>query len=556
MDDSGTRIRGQCTVITQAAQSPLRSCCNARSLPGKRWLFYTLRMNTPLVTWCPVLALLLMHGSIQAGTTGFTDQTAAAGLSDTASAITQITPILGGGTVADFNQDGWPDLYVTAGSNGPDMLYINNQDGSFSNASSSWGISDSDLSSAAVAADINGDGYPDLFVTSFGTPGTPSTGQHRLLLNASGNALVDATENSGIEFTATLHPDGWSSAWGDYDLDGDLDLAVAGYADPETGDRLFRNDGQGRFTDVTQSAGLDALTTTYGYTPRFADMDGDRYPELIWIGDYSTSVYLRNNRDGSFSDITSLTGTSLDNSEMGATVADYDNDGDFDLFVTTIGTNNLYINQGHHLFVNQADSAGVAVSGFSWGTTSVDVDHDGWTDLFVVSQLDNSHLFLNSANSSSIEFEDVSTAYGFTANDDGLGVSQLDYDNDGDQDLLIFPSGKPARLYRNDVDKTGTHWLKLRLHSGGSWAVAPQGIGAVIRCHTSQGVLTRRVDGGNNYMSQDDTTIHFGLGSDSTISRVTVAWPNGTETVLDNVAADQLLNITAPEYLFIGDFES
>ena len=364
---------------------------------------------------------------------------------------------LAGGTVGDFNNDGWQDIFVATGGGGPDRLFINNGDGTFTDRAEEWGIDLTHRSTAGAAGDYNGDGWLDLYVTSLGPSSNDATGHHKLYRN-NGNPgnpqFLDRAVQAGVNETSQFTADGWGAAWGDYDLDGDLDLAVAGWRTND-GNRVFLNDGTGQFTDVTYSIGLTGVSGIVGFAPRFVDMDGDRYPELIWIGDFGTSRYYRNDGDGTFTDVTNASGTSLDGTEMGFDVADVDEDGDFDFYVSTIATNNLYINQGNNVFTNVANSAGVASAGWGWGVVAMDMNHDTLVDLIQTEQGGRQYAFENSTAIGGLSFDEVAIQAGLITNVSGRGLSRIDYDNDGDQDLVFFPYNDPIKVFRNDVSGPG-----------------------------------------------------------------------------------------------------
>jgi len=497
-------------------------------------------------------SVFMSAGQLRAGNGQFSIQTSAKGISGS-SAIGNFNPILGGGVVADFNNDGWQDLFITTGGNGPDKLFINHQ-GLFTDEAASWGLTEVHLSAAAAAADFNGDGLTDLFVTSMGTPGQPATGQHKLYKNT-GGAFVDMAPQAGVHTTSAVQADGWSPSWGDYDLDGDLDLVVAGFLEASDGDKLFRNNGDETFTDVTVTAGLSSLSGTHGYAPRFVDMNNDRYPELIWIGDFSTSRYFINNTDGTFTDATVSSGTSLDNSEMGITIGDYDQNGWFDFYVTTIGTNNFYLNQGNHQFSNIAAINGTENSGWGWGVTSLDFNHDGGLDMVTTVQEDRLHAYLNQLTGPIPEFLEVGMVIGLHTVVNGRGVARLDFDNDGDQDMMVFPGGQPFTLFQNDLTGSDIHWLRVFLNTDEVSGQAPHGVGAVVRITIGQDQQFRTITAGNNYMSQDEMSAHFGLGEQTMIDELRVSWPGGSFTTLQQVAADQTLTIHLPRLIFANSFD-
>ena len=515
----------------------------------------TLRHRCLIASLAAVILAAMVSPSL-AGTPGFSDQTSASGVVASFSSVPH--GFLGGGVVGDFNGDGWQDIFYPAGGNGPDKLFINDQDGTFTESAAAWGIALEHRSTAAAVGDYNRDGRLDIFVTSLGPNSGMAAGHHKLYRN-DGSSFTDVAAAAGVETSSPTGPDGWGGAWGDYDLDGDLDLAVAGWQQTSNGNRLFRNDGDGTFTDVTASAGLSSLAGTNGFAPRFADMDGDRYPEIIWIGDFTTGHYYRNDGDGTFTDVTLASGVNQDGTEMGMTVADWDEDGDFDFYVTTISTNNLYINGGSNVFTNQAASAGVVNTGWGWATAAIDFNHDTLMDIVATSQGGRNYAFLNeTTEGSGLSFDEVGTSIGIGASVDGRGLANFDYDNDGDQDVIVFTNGGSVQVFRNDLTGADIHWLRIFLDAGDVADIAPNGIGAVIKLRLGARTLMGRIDGGSNYLSQSELSAHFGLGSASTVDEVRVEWPNGSVTTLTDVAADRTLTVAASgsSLIFSDGFES
>lgn len=484
----------------------------------------------------------------------FTNQTAAAGI-DASTRIFEVNIILGGGVVADFNGDGWQDIYYPTGSNGPDKLYINNTNGTFSDQAAAWGLTEVHYSSAAAVGDYNGDGLPDIFVTCFGPGPTPAMSSHHLYRNT-GSGFIDEGVTAGVNQCSTVEPDGWGGSWGDIDLDGDLDLMISGFVDRMTGNCLMRNNGNGTFTDITEASGLTpGIQGLAGYTPHFADMDNDRYPEIIWIGDFSTSLYYINNRDGTFTDFTAGSNTSMDNSEMGMAVGDWNEDGLFDFYVSTIGTNNMYINQGNHQYINDSDSAGVTMGGFGWATISFDMDHDGGFDLVNVAQVGVNAVFLNRFSGSGASFEEVGGDIGMGFHSDGRGLANFDYDNDGDQDVIFFPGGQPIILMRNELNGDDINWLRIFLDRDGTSNIPSQGIGSRISITVDGQTRIDRIDGGSNYLSQSEMSAHFGLADKTMVDTVRVDWSNGMITELHNVAANQTMTLQPPQTFYQNGFE-
>lgn len=472
---------------------------------------------------------LLVRPSAWAGDLAFTNQTGPAGLTISHSP-TYSDSFLAGGAVADFDRDGWQDIFYPAGGGQPDRLYLNNRDGTFTDRASEWGIADTHQSTSAAAADYDGDGWTDLFVTSFFG--------NRLYRNDGGAGFTNVIGTSGI---GSISP--YGGAFGDYDLDGDLDLAIVSWSTASQ-NRLFRNDGDGTFTDVTGPSGVGtALGSIVGFTVRFADMDGDRYPELLWVGDFGTTEYLINDGDGTFTNATAASGVGFDSTEMGHTVADFDRNGRFDWYVTTISTNNLYMNQGSHSYIEQAGPVGVQFTGWGWATVAIDFDHDEKIDIAATSQGAGQFLYRNTSVDPSTALSFAFADVGFSSGASGRGLANLDYDNDGDQDLVVFPHQGPLLLFRNDLSGDDTHWLRLFLDPGTTTDIPPHGVGAVVSATTGAVTQMGRLDAGSNYLSQSEMSVHFGLGAAETIDELRIEWPNGEVSTYTDVDADQTLTI-------------
>lgn len=465
-----------------------------------------------------------------AQTAAFTNQTGPAGLA--ASHVpTYGDGFLAGGTVGDFDGDGSQDIFFPGGGGAPDRLFLNDGTGHFTDQSVAWGLTGNHGGTSATAADYDADGDLDLFVNSF---------QGNRLYQNQGGSFVNVIAAAGV-----LSASRYGAAFGDHDLDGDLDLAVVDWSSAAQ-NRLFRNDGDGTFTDVTAASGVgSALSGIVGFTVRFCDMDGDRYPELLWVGDFGTSRYLRNNANGTFSNLTASAGVGFDSNEMGHTVADFDRDGDFDWYITTINTNNLYRNDGNHSYTQIGEVSGVSNTGWGWGTVACDFDHDGRIDIAATSQSSGQFLFRNlgqvGTNPLLFQFWNI----GFSSGVSGRGLANLDADADGDQDLVIFPRSGPLQFFRNDLSGPDTHWLRITLGRGAASDIAPHGAGAVITVATGGTTQLGRIDLGANYLSQSEIAAHFGLGAATIADTVTVDWASGTQTVLTDVAVDQTLHIEA-----------
>ncbi len=466
-----------------------------------------------------------------------------------------------GGAVGDFNNDGCQDFFAISGgsNNQPDRLFINNCDGTFTNQSAAWGLTAIHRGKGASVGDFNKDGWPDLYVTSAGLVGGVGPGQHRLYRNNGNGTFTNVAAAAGVNMTAAVE-DGFGSCWGDYDLDGDLDLFVAGFAVSNSGSRLFRNNGDETFTDVTAAIGLFSGTPVNmaGFTPRLVDMDGDRYPELLFAADFGTSRYFRNDTDGTFTDITEVSNTSQEENGMGANVGDYNSDGRLDWYVTSIffpsigwTGDKLYINLGNHLYHEAASVLGCADGGYGWGTVLVDFNHDGRLDIAETNGdtqpgsqfwMEPSYLWMQEPNGT---FTEMAAASGFNNLGPGRGMVNFDYDNDGDQDVVIFKFNTSLRFFRNDLSGPGTNWLRVFLDTSNVPALAPNGTGARVIATVDGDSQYRWMTSGDNFESHSELSAHFGLGAATIVDELLVEWPDGSTTSLTDVAVNQTITIEA-----------
>jgi len=484
--------------------------------------------------------------------------------------VTILALLSGGGVVGDFNRDGLQDIFFVSGGQLPDRLYINQGQGQFVDEAEAWGVAVKHMGLAACVGDIDADGWLDIFVTSGGPDGaTPSAGKHRLYRNSGLGRFDEIAAAAGVNIASPITCDGLGCAFGDYDLDGDLDLFVAGWLGPSKGNRLFRNNGNRTFTDVTVAAGIP-LVGIRGFSPRFADMNGDRYPELLLAADFGTSKYFRNNKNGTFTNIAAESGTGLDANGMGQTVGDFNGDGRFDWYVTSIfstgnpetpGTGNMLYQalEEEHRYTEVSAAAGVKDGNWGWGTCGVDLDHDGRLDLLatngwpVYAEFNNkpSRVWMNQGNAANgiPQFVDVAADSGLWHTLQGRGLLTADFDLDGDQDVVIFAYKGPMKLYRNDLVSTN-RWLRLSLDKGSAVRVPPEGIGCTVTVSDSDpkgspgSSIIRQVDGGTNFQSQCELTAHVGVGSWAAVN-VRIDWPDGTSTLIRDLETNQNLTILA-----------
>jgi len=477
----------------------------------------------------------------------------------------------GGGVAGDFNNDGYHDIFVLAGGGVPDYLYINNADGTFDEQATRWGIDRAQHSFGASAVDFNNDGYLDIFVTSYGDGAfAPAAGEMTLYKNngpdIDGNwSFSDTAIECGVNRLFGNTRDGIGSGWGDYDLDGDLDLMVCGYNESRPCNRLFRNNGPDinddyTFTDVTIEAGIE-FTEVPGFIPHFVDMNNDLYPELILVSDTGRSRYLVNTGQSTFIDMTHTAHGLGTASAMGIDVGDINNDGLLDMYISSItydfsgGPGNvLLIQNSDGSFNNTARDNGTYAGDWGWGVLMHDFDHDRDLDLaetngFLGYSGRPAVLFENMGDGDT--FNEVASQAGFIHTGQGRGLVRLDIENDGDLDIVIFENVGKLRLYENLLVENNTtpsngNWTRVTLDTSANDTLAPHGIGAMVSFITGDQTQLRPMHCGASHASSSPVEVHTGLGDSSTIDAIQVRWPDGSFTTLANVTANQTLTIAAP----------
>lgn len=499
----------------------------------------------------------------------FADVTAAAGVSFVHGFGEEVdmhdVRALGGGVaVGDYDADGWPDLYVVSGSAGQNHLFRNLGDGTFEDATE---VARVDLpgieSSGPVFADIDGDGWLDLFVLA--TAVEDDKLPIRLFRNLGNGRFTNRTDATGIVISQDT---ALSAAFADIDRDGDLDLFITHWGSlagsPPTG-MLWRNEGGFEFVDVTAAAGIvhrfhpEMSGMDWMFTPNFADIDSDGWPDLLLANDFGTSQVFRNDGDGTFSEIT--TPAIDDENGMGAAVGDYDNDGDLDWFVTsiwdplgvqqdvpTVGStgNRLYRNDGDGSFVDVSEDAGVRWGDWGWAASFGDVNLDGHLDIYMVNgmgQLEDGNewiyftadpalLWLSNGDGT---FRERSIPLGVADTGMGRGTVLFDYDRDGDLDIFNQNATQAPVLYRNDLEED-THFAVVRLVDSGSNREA---VGARVHLTIGDTTQMRELRSGNGYVSANAVEAHFGIGASETIDQLEVHWPDGSVTTTTDVPGDR-----------------
>jgi hypothetical protein len=484
----------------------------------------------------------------------------------------------------DYDNDGFQDLYFVNGAPGTsNALYHNNKDGTFVDVTRQAGVSGEGAGKAAyktgvAVGDYDGNGFLDLYVTAFG----PNV----LYKNNGDGTFTDVTAAAGV----AGNPAEWSTSTGffDYDRDGRLDLYVVNYLDyrlndnPYCGlrqpgrrmychptmfdgmaDRLFRNNGDGTFADVSAKAGI-ANPSGKGLGVVFCDFDRDGNTDIYVANDSVRNFLYRNNGDGTFRDVAYGAGVGFDangkpQAGMGTDCADYNADGRPDLFVTNFSEelNTLYENRGDGVFEDVSEKAGLG-SGFvplGFGTKFFDADNDGDLDLYVTNGhvIDNIAMYQPALTYAQRDlfyeniggrFRDTSDRMGpaLKVARVGRGLAVADFDNDGNLDVVIANLGRAPVLLRNEGSQHN-NWLTIRAAGTRSNGF---GLGARVTLETPAGVQAQEISNVASYLSSNDLRLHFGLGKLARVPRIDVLWPSGTKQTLTDVPADQILTIEEP----------
>ncbi len=533
------------------------------------------RPNANLASLIAVCAICLLM-PVSAGAVVFTDVTAAAGINHvhTIPELIQGLPgeafFAGGAAAGDFDGDGHVDLVFTR-LNDNDIFYRNLGNGTFEARTASAGFIFPTYTNGVVSGDVDNDGDLDLYMTTVGYT------RNYLYLNDGNGFFTDAGTSHPTALANGVQRSGQGASFGDYDNDGNLDLATGDWGNSvaNSQSRLFHNLGAaqpGGFEDVTVASGINVYRKdrTYRYVPRFVDLDRDGHMDLTFVADFETSQLFWNNGDGTFTDGTIPAGVGTDFNGMGSTFGDYDGDGDLDWFITNItndpqfpgpfgGFNRLYRNEGNRTFSDVTLAAGVRDSRFSWGTTFFDYDNDGDVDLSATNGYngqgwidDRTFLWQNTGG----VFTDVSDASGITDTQQGRGLIHLDYDEDGDLDLLVINNAAAPILYRNDGGNAN-HYLRIKPQGTIS---NRDGIGAWITVTPDlmnpNQKLVWEIDGGSSFVSQSERIAHFGLGSSTNpVDLVTIEWTSGIVQHLYGVAVDQTLLVIEATDQTPGDFD-
>ncbi len=506
-----------------------------------------------------------------------------------------------GVALLDYDNDGWLDIYLVNGSTFNALegkeepphaaLFHNNHDGTFTDVAPKAGVTNDRWGYGVSIADFDNDGWPDIFVGNFG--------KNRLYHNNHDGTFTDVAEKAGVQLGNWSS----GSAWGDIDGDGLVDLYVAGYVHldkdnlPVAGkgvtaasfcqyrgipvncgprglkgepDHLFHNNGDGTFTDVTAKAGVEDKDKYYGFTPIFISLNGKGKPDLLVGNDSMPNFLYQNKGNGTFDDVSYVSGFAFNGdgreiASMGVATGDYDNDSHVDVFVSDFSDDYkvLFHNDGDASFTDISYKAGVAettIPFVGWGNGFTDYDNDGWLDIFEVNghvypQVDGHDwgttfaerplLFHNVPNESgkgrSFEYVPPVQGTGLAVLLSARGAAFGDLFNDGKIDVVINPIDGPPVLLRN-VNPDHHHWAEIKLVGGPK---SPRDATCATAYLTANGMRQRQdVLASGSYISSNDRRLHFGLGDATDAGTVEIHWPSGTVEKVKLPAVDRIYTIT------------
>lgn len=485
-----------------------------------------------------------------------------------------IVESMGGGVILiDYDRDGWPDIYFTNNPSvdqelkhetAPGALYHNNHDGTFTDVTAKSGINTPCFGMGGAVGDYNNDGWPDLYLTCLGG--------NVLYRNNGDGTFTDVTKRAGVGEGRWST----GAAFADYDGDGYIDLMVTNYLDfhlndlpgfgktptckyrgldvqcgprgmPGAGDALFHNNGDGTFTDVSKAAGVDDPNGFYGLGVSWSDFNNTGRPDIFVANDATPNFLYKNEGDGKFSEIGMESGTALTDDgsmqgTMGVAIGDYLHSGRFSIFITNFADqyDTLYRNDGDWNFRDVTFPSGLAVASLpwvKWGTAFFDIDNDTWLDLIAVSghvypqadQLTSGAKYrepaILSINQRDGTFCDASKQVGPAIQQNRVlrGLAVGDLFNNGQLDLVIEDlDGQPEILRNHGIPEN--HWIGFELQGTKSNRLA---IGAKVTITAAKVTQVDEVRSGGSYLSQSDLRLHFGLGSASTVDSVEIRWPTG-----------------------------
>ncbi len=462
----------------------------------------------------------------------------------------------------DYNNDGWLDLYLANGCNLDNGLFHNNGDGTFSDVATDAGVTNGRGTDGVIAADIDNDGFQDLFLTGEGGFEGGCLRPVVLYHNNGDGTFTDITESSNIVGPSSQ----FSAAMADIDNDGFLDLFITG-SGPQNGNgppnRLYRNNGDLTFTDISASSGVN--TDRGACAAFFTDVNNDGFVDLhvancVPFFPAERNEFFVNNGDLTFTERAVDAGLGATGYWMCVAPGDYDNDGDIDHFVSNLGArfgffHALLRNNGDNTYTDVARQAGAANFEFGWGGTMMDFDNDGYTDIFFAGSDPAFAIGPGNGNPGTMLFNNGDGTFANHTSDmptnlasrSTSGLAAADYDNDGFVDIVVA-----AEAYRSDPGGptifhnlgNDNHWLTIKLRGTVSNRDA---VGARVRVTAGGMTRTKEVYAGMSFLSQDSMWLTFGLGSSSTAETVEVRWPLGLVETINDVSSGQAITLVEGE---------
>ena len=501
-----------------------------------------------------------------------------------------------GVALLDYDNDGWLDIYLVNGSTSKALdhkepvpqaaLFHNNHDGTFTNVAAKAGVTNDRWGYGVVVGDFDNDGWPDLYVTNYG--------KNRLYHNNHDGTFTDVAEKAGV----ALGMWSTGATFGDYDGDGLLDLFVAGYLQydlahppvagttgtaasscryhdkpvmcgprglPGEQDHLFHNNGDGTFTDVSEKLGVNDPSQYFGLAALFADVNNDGKPDLLVANDSTPNYLYINNGNGTFSDRSYLYGYALDGdgrekANMGIAVGDYQNNGHLAIVNTAFSDDNdlLFANDGSGLLTDVSYDAGIGAATIpfvGFGDGFIDFDNDGWKDLFIANghvypSVDDHPEWGTSYAQRPLLFQNLKNGkFGLVPAVEGTGLAETvvgrgaafgDVFNDGKVDVVINTvDGTPVFL--RNVSQDHHHWVEMKLVGGPK---SPRdAVGATV--YLTAGNIRQRGDvlSGGSYLSSNDMRVHFGLGDTSSVDKIEIHWPSGAVESIKTATVDRIYTI-------------
>ena len=432
-----------------------------------------------------------------------------------------------GVTFVDVNNDGWLDIFLVNNSTA-NKLWINSNGTSFTESSAAWGVTSVIPGRGLSAADFDNDGFVDVMIGNWQSS--------IILYKNTGTTFINYTTNAGVGFTSY----GGAINWFDYNRDGKVDVFFGNDGIPPRYGYCFRNDNLLSFTNVAMTIGLSDSCSVLTLASADYDNDGDLD---MFVGTQSfpgspyTGILYKNNGDGTFTNVTAASGITTNYYTWGSEWGDFNNDGFLDLYLAnTTGFNQLYKNNGNGTFVDVGIAMGVNTAGASYSCSWLDYDNDGDLDLYVARGLNTPD---NMYRNDGTVFVDVASTIGCLDNQHSSCVSAGDFNNDGYLDLYVNNNGTANRLFKNNANSTNK-WIIFKLQGITSNRSA---IGSRVTIRTGANTQIREVEGGSGGKGQNSLPLEFGIGTATVIDSVIVRWSNGTIQRFANIVPNRIVNL-------------